>query len=250
MTTDSGDLRDYLAIQLRFAEEVARRSGKPLSEAVLFYTNIYRRLGLGIAGAAPPPDLWLNFVDGFENLTPDQRIARATEWLSARADGSAVLLPGRIGFGCFACEPPDAEGMVRIHFGNRENLPHAGPLHHTRIAARREELTAMFGFIAREHADARRVDGASWLYNIEAYRRLFPPAFAASRKASDKARTLHGLSHWGQFIDFRGRVRPEVRDAFLANLADLDVEKPWRAFPYQVLYTSAPFEAFRSEYGV
>ncbi len=250
-TEDADGLRGYAAIQIRFAEEMAARSGKPLAETLLFYTNIHRRLGLGVAGKAPPSETWSRFVDGVERLTHDQRVARAFDTLSAHVDGSAILLPGRIGFGCFACEPPDDDGMVRIHFGNRDRgLRDVGPLHHTRMQARREELTAMFGYLAREHPGVRYVNGGSWLYNIEAYRRLFPPAFADSRDPGDGPPYIHGMSSWGQFIDHRGRVRAQVRDAFYANFDTLDPERPHLTFPLQVLFTTAPFDAFRAEYGV
>lgn len=250
MTQNAEDLRDYMAIQLRFAEEVAKRCGKPLAEAVLFYTNIYRRLGLGVAGTGPTPELWREFTDGFEQLTFNQRVDRAVAFLAPRIDGSAVLLPGRTGFGCFACEAPDADGMVRIHFGNRESGLDVGPLHSTRYDARRAELTEMFRHVSLTHPSTKGVIGGSWLYNLEAYRRLFPRDFADSRNRRNGPASLHGLSSWGQFIDFRGRVRPVVRDALIANLPDLDPEKPWLVFPYQVLFTQAPFAAFRAEYGV
>ncbi len=241
---------DYVDLQIRFAERVAQLSALPLAEALLRYTNFYRRMGFGVPGSDTPPAIWRDMVAGVDALAHDARRDRIFHTLVAQGDGSTVLLPGRFPFGCFACEPPNAEGMVRIHFGNRVANDKVGPLHASRMGERRAELTAMFGWLANEYPGAQRVDGGSWLYNLDAYRRLFPPEFAASRSPRNGPPYLHGMSTWGQFVDFRGNIRPDVRDHFLANLSELDMTAPHRVFPYQVFFTTAPFDAFRREYGV
>jgi hypothetical protein len=241
---------EYVDLQVRFAERVSAVSGLPLKETLLKYTNFFRRMGMGAPGHVEPAQPWLDMVDGVDTLTHDARIERIFAALMARGDGAAVPLPGRTQFGCFACDRPDADGMVHIHFGNRVKHPDVGPLHTSRIDERRAELKAMFSWLANEHPGTQRIDGGSWLYNLEAYRRLFPPAFAASRDPRNGPPYLHGLSSWGQFIDFRARIREDVRDRFLAALPDLDMAAPHRVFPYQVLFTTAPFALFRAEYGV
>ena len=241
---------EYVDLQVRFAERVAEAAALPLDDALLRYTNFHRRLGLGVPDQAALPEQWRVLTDGIASLSHDSRVERLFAALASAGDGSAVLLPGRIPFGCFACEPPNEEGMVRIHFGNRVQNTDVGPLHSSRVAERRAELRDMFGWLAGEYPAARRVDGGSWLYNLDAYRRLFPPEFAASREPRDGPPYLHGMSTWGQFIDFRAHIRPDVRDAFLAALPGLDMTAPHRVFPYQVLFTSAPFDTFRRTYGV
>ncbi len=241
---------EYVDLQVRFAERVAEVSGLPLADTLLRYTNFFRRMGFGVPSQDAPPDAWVALVAGLDARPHEERVRLLHEALFVCGDGAAVTLPGRIQFGCFACEPPNAEGLIRIHFGNRVANADVGPLHSSRIAERRKELTTMFGWLAREYRGARRVEGGSWLYNLEAYRRLFPPEFAASRASRGGPPYLHGLSTWGQFVDFRARIRPEVRNAFLAALPSLDMTAPHRVFPYQVLFTTAPFAAFRAEYAV
>ena len=159
--------------------------------------------------------------------------------------------PDRFPFGPhFACEAPDEDGAVRIHFRNRVNTDDVGPLHASNIARRRAELAEMFGFAAKHWPEARTVNGASWLYNTEGYLRLFPRAFAESRTPLAGPRSIHGLSTWGQFLDFRGYVKPQIVETFSQNLKSLDPAQPWLVFPYPVLKTTAPFDAFRREYGV
>ncbi len=92
--------------------------------------------------------------------------------------------------------------------------------------------------------------GGSWLYNTEAYCSLFPAEYAASRTPLLGPRPIHGLSTWGQFLDFRGALKPAVADTFCRNLATLDVNRPWLSFPFQVLSTIAPFEAFKRKYSL
>ena len=108
----------------------------------------------------------------------------------------------------------------------------------------------MFGFIVKRWPDAKAINGASWLYNMEAYRRLFPADYGASRTVLVGPRSMHGLSTWGQFLDYRGRAKPEIVERFVRELDGLDVKEPWLSFPYQVLATKAPLESFRREYGV
>lgn len=242
--------RSYVSLQTRFAERMAEVSGLPLSETLLRFTNFHRRMGFGTPATAVPPPAWRAMIDGALKRDHDDRVDHILETMRPYGDGAAVLLAGRVQFGCFACEPPDAEGMVRIHFGNRVANADVGPLHSSRIEERRAELRAMFAWLAREHPSARRVDGGSWLYNLEAYRRLFPAEFAASRSPRNGPPYLHGMSIWGQFMDFRARIRPDVRDAFLVALPNLKADAPHLVFPYQALFTTAPFASFRREYGV
>jgi hypothetical protein len=140
--------------------------------------------------------------------------------------------------------------MVRIHFRNRVNKDSVGPLHASNVSKRREELKEMFGHVANRWPETKAVGGASWLYNTEGYRRLFPKAFAESRTPLVGPRPIHGLSTWGQFLDFRGYVKPPIVETFRQNLKSLDPAQAWLSFPYLVLTTTAPFDVFRREYGL
>ncbi|HEY9218163.1 MAG TPA: hypothetical protein VIO94_08945, partial [Phenylobacterium sp.] len=146
-------------------------------------------------------------------------------------------------FGCFSYEPPDANGAVRIHFHNRDSADGTGPLTQAKAPARMAELQAMFAHVETVHPQARAVRGGSWLYNLEAYRRLFPPAYGASRRAPERV-SLSGTSSWGQLLDHTEAVKPAVRDAFLARLPELDPAAPWRVFPLPALRTQAPLALF------
>ena len=233
---------DYFDLQLRLAAAMSERTATPFREAMSLYTNLGRRLGLFDKTG---PD-WLAYLDGLEAAS--DRLAW-TMAVFAQQTGERVA-PGQTVFGCFACEAPAEDGTLRIHFQNREFGQGPSPLSAARIEARLADLRAMFGFIQRQYPAASAVRGGSWLYNLEAYRRLFPAEYGASRQPAEEPIRLSGTSTWGQMVDHRGLVRPEARSAFLAALEGLDVERPWRAFPLRTQITSAPLAAFFGCYGL
>jgi hypothetical protein len=244
------NLRDYFRLQLMFAERLSSLTGKPLRETVTTQTNLHRRFGLGnpVPGATLDP-FWARYVEGLE--ARDTITARSDWTQSVYAEAPEDRSPaGRRKFGCFGCDPPNDEGAIQIHFTNVENDPDIGPLDRRCQTARREELRTMFGFIREAYPDAKSVVGGSWLYNLEAYRRLFPPAYGDSRFVPDGPVRLTGTSTWGQLLDHRGDVKPEIEAAFLARLPDLDPAAPWRVFPLRAMKTRADIGEFYAFLGV
>jgi hypothetical protein len=238
-------LRDYFEIQLLFAARLAERTPLPLSEACLRFTNLHRRFGFGRVTEAGPAAEWLAYADGLDRCGS---AAERLDWTVDVFNGSRQEAHSAPRFGCFSFEPPNAEGAVRIHFSNRDSDDGVGPLDRRKMGRRKGDLAQMFGHVRAQHPEARSVLGGSWLYNLEAYCRLFPPQYVASRSEPRFVR-LDGGSSWGQLLDFRGWVKPAVRDAFLANLTRLDVTAPWRAFPLRALRAQCGIEHFHRFYG-
>ena len=242
--------RTFFGVQLHYSGVLADKAGIPLVDAITFHTNFHRLFAYGnLAKMAPAPK--------FTGLVARvAAIADTDQRLDILIDAYAKRPPDpwpadRFPFGDhFACEAPNADGAVRIHFRNRFNANDRGPLHTSNIAQRRADLTMMFKHVASTWPETQSVIGGSWLYNLEAYRRLFPAEFGASRTPLVGPRPTHGLSTWGQFLDYRGGAKPEVVTRFKQTLDRLDPAQPWLSFPYQVLSTTAPFAVFRREYGV
>jgi len=244
-------LGPYFEAQLRLAARMAELTGAPLAEMALRHTNLHRRLGFGLN----LPD-----QDGSEGWKAYARNLETAEDLAAQVALSQAACvanppetiphPWQAGFGCFACDPPGDDGVVKIHFFNADTDTAGGPLVRAKLDRRRAELAALTRHVLTTYPEARTIRGKSWLYNIEAYRRLFPADYAASRMAWTGSLHLTGASSWGQLIDSREQVRPEIRDALLANLPSLDAERPWLAFPLRVLATEAPIDSFAAEYGL
>jgi hypothetical protein len=233
-------LEGYVDVQLRFAAEIARRTDRPLSDAALQFTNLHRRLGLGRVEGGGANPAWAHYAARLDLCgSASERAAWTRSFFLDLPPEPRASRP----FGCFSYELLDADRIVRIHFGNRDSDDGASPLAPAKADRRRSELAAMFRSIRERHPAARTVWGGSWLYNLEAYRRLFPPDYVASAFAPQRVR-LDGTSSWGQLLDFRGEVKPAVRQALLAGLADLDVEAPWTAFPLRALAVRGPIESF------
>ena len=242
-------LRGYFDLQLDFAARMAALADMPFDAAVGLYTNLRMRMGLADDEAPEQVMQWNGYLAG---LMASPLAVGRLDWTQAFfASRPAETLPAaQTGFGCFSCEAPDAQGAVRIHFANRDPDHAIGPLALAKRPARIAELTAMFAHLRQAHPQAKTVTGGSWLYNLEAYRRLFPPAYGASRAPRTPPVSLRGTSSWGQFLDFREQLKPDLCVRFRDNLKRLDPEAPWLAFPMQALRTRAPVEAFLDFYGL
>jgi len=244
-------LGPYFEVQLRLAHRMAELTGAGLGDMALRHTNLHRRLGFGVnMPDQDGTDGWKAFardLDAAPALAAQVALSQAT---CAANPPEVPPLPGQTGFGCFACDPPGPDGVVRIHFFNLDTDAAGGPLARGKIERRRAELAALTRHIRATHPEASVIRGKSWLYNIEAYRRLFPADYAASRQVAEGPLHLTGTSSWGQILDSQERVRPDVAQALLANLPVLDAAAPWLAFPLRVLATEAPVTSFAAEYGV
>lgn len=240
-------LGPYFEIQLRLARCMAELTGEPLGEVVRNHTNLHRRLGLGVPAFVEPGPTWAAFVADLEASPSLADQVALTQAAFRQAVEEVLPLTGQTGFGCFAHEAPNAEGGVKIHFNNRDTDDDGGPLARVKQPRRLTELAAMVRHITAIHPDATHIKGGSWLYHLEAYRRLFPPAYVATT-APHPGPHLTGTSTWGQLIDSQEAIRPAIRDAVVANLVTLDPKAPWRVFPYQPLTPSASVEAFVAHY--
>jgi hypothetical protein len=111
------------------------------------------------------------------------------------------------------------------------------------------DLAALFEHVKREEQEPLRVVGASWLYNLDAYRRLFPEAYLAA------ARVIHHrfrhMPLWGQFVDRHGEVKEKLARELLERLGRQSrVEALGGCFPFQVITVEAPVGAFYECYGI
>ncbi len=235
--------RAFFDLQFQFAETVSTLSGRPLADALLDYTNFYVRFALGRGFDRDHPG-WREYVAGLRD-TRDGR-----EWTYRFY---MDRMPAKTGpdvaatFGCFAYAPlgPD---RIRLHFENVE-AGDGSPLAVERRGQRLADLTALFAHLERTTQQAPRVVGASWLYNLDAYRCLFPKPYLATARVI-RGRFRH-MPLWGQFLNRRGEVKERVALEFLerlrrqSRLEDLD-----RCFPLQVLGLEASAAEFFTFYGV
>ena len=236
-------LTDYFSLQLAVARQYARAARVTPGAAIDRCTNLRRRFGLlGPAGAAR----WQAFLAHADQVKADEDAVLS--WCATLYVGRPVGHLGRA-FGCFSYDPPDSSsGALRIHFVPPDDVGQS-PLALASIGARLDELRAMFAHIRRHERGAASVRGVSWLYNLDAYKRLFPANYVAAIRAPGFPLHLNGSSTWGQVLNWRQAVKPVARDALLARLPTLRAEAPWEIFPYPALTATCEIDAFHEHFG-
>jgi hypothetical protein len=233
----------FFDLQLRFAEKVTLISSLPLTRALLDYTNLYIRFGLG-HGFDPAHPTWRTYLDG--------RVAAGDlgEWTYAfyRRRPDSMAPPSVVAtFGCFSYARP-TPSLIRLHFRNAETDDRS-PLGIDRVQERQSELAALFAHVKRAQQAPLQVRGVSWLYNLDAYRRLFPTSYVATARAP--APRFQHMPLWGQFVDRHGAMKEPATQRFLAQLErQSSLDGLERCFPLQALEVDSPIEAFYAYYGL
>ena len=234
--------KEFFDLQIRFAARAAELSGMALEQALLDYTNLYVRFGLGRDFDAAHP-IWIDFVRGF--LRAADRAEWTYDYFLARdhhpGPPSVVAT-----FGCFSYAREQPE-RIRLHFENVQTDGRA-PLSVDCIAARRAELRALFEHVKCTQQGVEAAAGVSWLYNLPAYRRLFPETYLATARI---ARRFRNMPLWGQFIDRHGTVKAAAATVFLDRLSrQSDMEHLAQCFPLQPLAVEAPLPEFYRFHGL
>ena len=232
----------FFELQLEFAETVSALSGLALARTVLDYTNFYIRFGLG-RDFDPTHPRWQEYVAGFVDV--EDRREWTYRFYATRPDPRP---PGIVAtFGCFSYAWLGSD-RIRLHFHDAERDGHS-PLGWERRDRRLADLAALFASLKHSARMPIRVVGASWLYNIIAYRRLFPESYLVTARVIQ--RRFQHMPLWGQFVNRYGDVREDVACQFRdrlrqhSSLQDLDC-----CFPFQVLALEASVAGFYDFYGV
>lgn len=227
--------RAFIELQWQFAHKVAALSGKPLPEVLLSHTNFYIRFGLG-RDFNPNHPGWQRFLAGLEQSTDPLECSWQT-YLQCPPERSAPVVSARSG--CFAYTQQGQS--LRLHFspleGSQTSLGKAA------LLQRQAELQALFAQAWRHFPESTPVQGCSWLYNLEAYRRLFPAAYLLS--SQPVAPRYHSMTLWGQFLGRRGSLNPRMTRSFRERLETLkSLEELAQCFPFQLLRLEAPLAVF------
>jgi hypothetical protein len=237
----------YFDLQVTFARELAARLGQSFGDTLLTYTGLYKILGIAGDFDAQQP-VWQTLLEkaGREDAAPD-----LYQYYVSRLD----VIPRFIDqphWGCFAYdylhEYYSHRNVIRLHFSNQDESPY-GALSRERMPARRGELAEMFAHIAAHEPQAATVCGASWLYNREAYRRLFPPSYTSPKALEIDEPHYQFRALWGQFLHHDWTVNEELATDFLQRLVTVhDADQVAACFPYQVLLASSPIGVFFAFY--
>jgi hypothetical protein len=214
-----------------------------LSDALLKYTNFYIRFGAG-REFDPAHPVWQEYLAGLRAASDPG------EWTYGfyLTRPENVAPPALVAtFGCFAYSCL-SDSRLRIHFRNAETAGHS-PLGIDRRGRRWTDLTALFSHVKGHASQPMRVIGASWLYNIDAYRRLFPASYLATAQVAE-GRFQH-MPLWGQFVNRHGEINESMQRRFLERLErQSSLDGLDQCFPFQVLSVEASTPEFYQFYGV
>lgn len=232
--------REFFSLNYAFARRAAQLGKCSLAEALLRYTHLYMALGLG-SSFDPGAQDWQGFLAGLADTEDPAGWMYAA---SRRVDKTKIDGLSEQTFGCFSYSLWEG-GRARLHFLNPGRQ---SPLRAAFVGERKAELKEMFAYIQAHEPEARSVVGGSWLYHIEAYRRLFPPGYLATARPEEPVEPRF-LSLWGQFLSYRGRIKKDTAQRFLAAVERAtSLDELLRAFPYPVLLLECPLEVFYRAY--
>lgn len=241
--------KNLIHLYVVFAEAVAAKTGKTLPEVLLHNTPLFRRFGLGNE-LDPENRVWKEYITGLETHPLEKW---TYEFYSKRR--KTIPTPHTTeqdsdekNFGCFSFNPIHING-IQIHFDNKDTSG-LGPLSDEQQTERFNELKKMFAYIKTHFPQAERVYGGSWLYNLERYRRLFPPSYTKEVKEVVQTKKFTSSSKWGQFLDSKGGVKQELAQELIENLEEVLPDELSRAFPYPTLKVSGPLSDFYEFYGL
>lgn len=246
-------VNENLDFQFAFADQMVKKTGLPMSEVLLNYTNLYRRFGIREKYNAENLT-WKAFLDGLTEH--EDRTAWARTFYD-RADRSE--LPERHVVGAFSFQYDPEDQSIELHFtGNDEkDGEKVSPLGADRSGLRIDELKELFRYIKDHPKDfpgVKEVKGESWLHNIDAYRRLYPESYKSSAQEQEK-KSYRGGSFWGQFKTYKGRLKNKLAEEFLRNISELpgrqaSPDEVMAQAPFQIKIVHAPIKDFYAFYGI
>lgn len=237
--------KPFFELQLVFGQKIADVSHQSLDQAILRFTALYRILGLDWS-LDPTNPVWQKYIQGLQKAS--EKVDFTHQFYLQRYPAIPKFTDEEH-WGCFAYEYNPEIRAVHLHFSDQDTSMY-GPLSHHRIDVRASELRAMFQQIKQRHPDAVLVQGGSWLYNWESYRRLFPPAFGQSAQ-KENLFTLTGRNIWGQFLRRNGSVHQETMSLFLGRVNKLKRAEDYpQCFPYANVKTKTAIQLFYEFYAV
>ena len=243
--------KDFFTIQIKYAQKLADKFEQALEDILFNYTTFSRSFDL----IAKPYDrtnpVWQEYVEGIKQASD------LTDWTynfyichkDRDISPNDKTYNGRPLFGCFYFSVWDNH-VVWLYFIKNEKSKY-GPLSTNRMAVRLKELKAMFGHIKDNVDGADTVQGDSWLHNIEAYRRLFPPEYYTKSRAVVATGEFGLLARWGQFFDKNWKVKAHIAQEFFNRLERLEtLEDLHNCFPYPTRQPKCHIKYFYEFYGI
>ena len=245
--------KDFFALQLSYAHKLAKRFRRNLDDILFNYTTFSRSINLA---AERPFDqsnpVWNTYIKGLCKAVDD------AEWTHVYYLNYCANVPmskdeafnGNILFGSFYFVLRNNR-VIRPHFiklGD-DTSPHS-VISNERMAESLRNLRRMFQFIKDNISGAKTVRGNTWLYNLEAYRRLYPLEYTTQMVANE-LHEFQFMALWGQFFDRNWQVKDLLANELLNRIEALNSLANLRfCFPYQALMPRRNIQAFYDYYEI
>ena len=211
--------KELINLIIQYAKKRSQIFGLELIESIKNFTPIYYLIGNYDWEFKEDSIYWQEFLQRYENgedlveLVYDMYIKNYQEFSNFKW------------FGCFRysfIEDEEGNGVVKLHFLNNCTSKE-GPLALSQRGKRLQELKDLFEDVKENHPNAKYVQGGSWLYNLESYRRLFPREYFNNMESiSPKPQKL---VIWGQFVNSEWGVKKDMAEEFLSRLKKAKTEK-------------------------
>lgn len=234
----------FFALQLAFAQRVAARFDLSLANALLHYTTFAVNL--------PADDNWELFAHSLAQASDPLEVTY--RWHMHHYKPQPAPQPHDTTFreyplfGCFYYAVRDTT-IIRTHFTNNDDSGDS-PLGRVRQSARWDDLRRMFSHIRAVVPTATTVMGHSWLYNLPAYTRLFPPSYTSHTEENPDG-VLSQLVLWYQCYDRFWGIKTDIAATLLQRVDEInDVNDLRLCFPYQRLRVRAPIADFYTFYNI
>lgn len=220
--------------QYKFAKIMAERQGISLIDAVKEYAPL---LNKAIHTEGEEKELIPGLTD--ENLAEAGYAELLERRKSYDKSGLKYHDEKEARFGCSYYRYDEAAQTIAPHFFNAEAEEEfvdgvdvsKGPLSKEKLERRKAELTEMFQDIKAKHPNAKYVRGKSNLYNLEAYRRLYPPTYKVVDVDYDPALWKGNTDIWGQFLGGNTKnpgeygFKQELADEFLKRAKEVPLDR-------------------------
>lgn len=182
-------------------------------ESIRLYTPIYFLIGNYSWDFIPNSLLWKEFLKGVEQGENLVELAYNLHVINYQDPTNKQKW-----FGCFRykyVKDEQGSGVIKLHFLN-DGSSKEGPLALCQSNQRIKELKEMFEDVKKNYPEAEYVEGGSWLYNLESYRRLFPKEYFKNMKSRLPKTNI--LVIWGQFINSEWGIKEKEAQKFKIQL--------------------------------
>ena len=211
--------KELINLIIQYAKKKSQISQLELIEVIKNFTPVYYLIGNYDWDFKEDSIYWQEFLQRYKNgedlveLVYDMYIKNYQEFSNFKW------------FGCFRyrfVEDEEGNGVVKLHFSNNSTSKE-GPLALSQKEKRLKELRELFEDVKENHPNAKYVQGGSWLYNLESYRRLFPKEYTNNMKSIYPKPQM--LVIWGQFINSERGIKKDMAEEFLLRLEKAKTEK-------------------------